>query len=129
MYALTAWLLLVCVAVNVCFWGGVAASTSLAPVLREPLSREAPLAYTYLLAGEAIAAPLGLDESFAAFAEGQVQDPAQVLEVSALSVDRLMRARSGWLKPLHSAPLLLAPLALILWWRRPRPIKTFGGRR
>jgi hypothetical protein len=46
-----------------------------------------------------------------------------------LAVDCLMAARSTWMKPLHPAPLSLAPLALFLWWRRPRGLQTFGGRR
>ena len=53
MYALATAMLLICLALNLGFWGGVAASKTPAPVLRDPHSREAPLAYSYLLAGEA----------------------------------------------------------------------------
>lgn len=129
MYLVATVLLVLCVTVNLAFWGGIASSGSIAPVLRDPLRLQAPLAYTWLLGGEAIAGPLGLETALAGFAESQVREPDQVISEQALAVDRLMAARSTWLKPLHPAPLLLAPLALVLWWRRPRGLKTFGGRR
>lgn len=129
MYLATTLVLMFCVAINLAFWGGIASSSSMAPVLREPLRLQAPLAYTWLLAGEAIAGPLGMGSALADFAESHIDQPDYVLAEQALAVDRLMAARSTWLKPLHPAPLLLAPLALFLWWRRPRGLKTFGGRR
>jgi hypothetical protein len=128
-YPIPTGLLLICLALDLAFWGGVAGSRTLSPVLREPLRMQAPLAYSYLLAGETVGSALGMTESLAGFAESNVDTPEQVLADPVLAVDRLMAARSGWLKPLHPAPLLLAPVALVLWWRRPRPFKTFGGRR
>lgn len=121
--------LVICVLINCAFWGGVATSKTLGPVVPDALRLQAPLAYTWLLLGETSGRALGLGESMAAFAEAQIDDPARVIEDRALAAERVLAGRSGWLKPLHSMPLLLLPLAAYLWWRRPRGLKTFGGKR
>jgi hypothetical protein len=74
MYRLATLLLILCVAVNLAFWGEIGRSSSMAPVLREPLRLQAPLAYAWLLAGKAIAEPLGMGSTLADSAESQV-DP------------------------------------------------------
>ena len=124
--SLLVWLL--SLLVNLAFWAGVAGSAVLGPSLREPLRMQAPLAYSYLLIGEALAAPLGMTASMAAFAETNVERHAHVTERPAVAVDRLMAARSGWLGAMHLAPLWLLPVVGFLWWRRPRKLQTFGGR-
>jgi hypothetical protein len=116
------------VVVNCAFWGGVASSPTLGPVVVEPLRLQAPLAYTWLILGEAAGSALGMQESLGRFAEGQLQDPARIAEQRSLAVDRALEARSSWLKLLHPLPLILLPLSLLFWWRRPRGLKTFGGR-
>lgn len=128
MHALSLVLLLACLLVNLAFWAGVAGSAVLGPSLRDPLRVQAPLAYSYLLLGEALAGPLGMTESLARFAEANVERHGYVTETQAVAVDRLLAARSGWLGALHLAPLWLLPVVAFLWWRRPRRLQTFGGR-
>ncbi len=121
-------LLLISVLINCAFWGGVASSRVLGAVVPEPLRLQAPLAYTWLLAGDAAGSALGLEEVLAGFAEAQLGNVSQVVEVRSLAAERALEARSAWLKLMHPLPLLLLPVALLLWWRRPRGFKTFGGR-
>jgi hypothetical protein len=128
LHAAAALALVASVVLNSAFWGGVASSPTLGPVVVEPLRLQAPLAYTWLILGEAAGSALGMQESLGRFAEGQLQDPARIAEQRSLAVDRALEARSGWLKLLHPLPLILLPLSLLLWWRRPRGLKTFGGR-
>ena len=120
--------LAVSVVINSAFWGGVASSSILGPVIVEPLRLQAPLAYTWLLVGEAAGSALGMQENLSRFAEAQLRDPSHVAEQRSLAVERALEARSAWLKLLHPLPLVLLPLSLFLWWRRPRGLKTFGGR-
>jgi hypothetical protein len=69
-----------------------------------------------------------MQENLSRFAEAQLHDPLRVAEQRSLAVERALEARSAWLKLLHPLPLVLLPLSLFLWWRRPRGLKTFGGR-
>jgi hypothetical protein len=128
MHAVAMFIWVVCLLVNLAFWAGVGGSAVLGPSLREPLRVQAPLAYSYLLLGEALTAPLGMTESMAGFAEANVERHAYVTEMPAVAVDRLMAARSGWVGSLHLAPLWLLPVVGFLWWRRPRKLQTFGRR-
>ncbi len=121
-------LLVVSLLINLAFWGGVSTSKVLGPSVPDAVRLQAPLAYTWILAGDAAARVLGLEEALARFAESQLQDPSRVVESRALAGARVMEERSGWLKPLHPLPLILLPIAVLLWWRRPRGLKTFGGR-
>lgn len=127
-YAIASLLFALTLAVNAAFWGGVGLSPTLGPVIRQPLPMQAPLAYTWLLIGENVGRPLGLEDALAGFAEANIDGLPQVLEGGPVAVERLLQSRSGWIAALHGVPLILLPIALFLWWRRPRGLKTFGGR-
>lgn len=128
MYLPAVLVLVACVLINCAFWGGVASSRVLGPVVPEALRLQAPLAYTWLLVGEAAGSAIGMQERLAGFAERLLGDLAPLLESRSLAAERVLDARPGWLKLLHSLPLVLLPLALLLWWRRPRGFKTFSSR-
>lgn len=121
-------LLALTLALNAAFWGGVGLSPALGSVVRQPLPMQAPLAYTWLLIGENLGRPLGLQDSLVAFAEGNIEDLPRVVEGGPLAVERLLQSQAGWIGILHGAPLILLPITVFLWWRRPRGLKTFGGR-
>ncbi len=128
MYAPALLALVVCVLINCAFWGGVAHSRVLGPVVPEALRLQAPLAYTWLVLGEAAGSIAGLGETLAGFAEAGLGDTAPLIESRSLAAERVLESRPGWLKLLHGLPLVLLPLALLLWWRRPRGFKTFSSR-
>ena len=121
-------LLVASLLINLAFWGGVSTSKVLGPIVPDAVRLQAPLAYTWLVIGDAAARALGVEEPLARFAESQFHDPSRVVESRPLAGVRVLDERSDWLKLVHPLPLILLPIALLLWWRRPRGLKTFGGR-
>ncbi|MCG6118630.1 MAG: hypothetical protein MEQ07_10640 [Aquimonas sp.] len=113
---------------NLAFWGGLAHSPQVAPVLQERLPSEAPLAYTWWLIGGAVGGMSGMDAALVEFAESRLEGIEGLVESKPLAVDRVMAARPTWLRTLHPAPLLLFAVAAVLWWRRPRHVSLFKSR-
>ncbi len=115
-------------------WGAVPRLPDVGPEIAGSAAREAPIAATYITLGSP------LDEAMPAlqrFGERRLQAAFgdgfdRIREDSTVAMDLLFtqtwNAQHRWLKTMYWAPLVLLVLTALLWWRRPRQVRTLGRR-
>jgi hypothetical protein len=119
---------------DVIVWGAVPGLPDVGPEIAGSAAREAPVAATYIALGSPLDGALPSLQRFgerrlqAAFGEGF----DRIREDSTVAMDLLFtqtwNAQHRWLKTMYWAPLVLLVLTALLWWRRPRQVRTLGRR-
>ena len=117
------------------FWAGAASLPETGPLIRQSLSREAPLVFTYTVGGELLGqvSPMLVDTgqhwAADALAPGfqRIKDDPNV--TAALIFDNTWNSTHRMAKfGIYTTPLMLA-FALLAWFRRPRQVRMLGSRR
>ncbi len=110
-------------------WGGLAITPTVGPDLREQASVRSPLAASYLFLGRHAVDAARMESSARDFANRHFASQIQGEHGSPrLIVERFLAAQSAVSQlAYYGAPILLV-LSLLLHARRPKQIRSFGGR-
>jgi len=113
-------------------WGALPRIPEVGDDIVASANREAPLAATYILLGDPIDSTFLPLQAFgearltSALSEGFPRIQADSTVAIDLIFNTTWNAAHSWLKTVYWMPPVLLVLSAILWWRRPRKVKTFG---
>jgi hypothetical protein len=116
-------------------WGALPLLPDVGPSIVASARREAPLATTYIAIGSRIDAIFPALQAFGAkrlgdaFGEGFERIRGDSTVAMDLIFNTTWNAEQRWLRTLYWAAPVFLLASLILWVRRPRPVRVFGARR
>lgn len=120
---------------NLLVWGAAPRLPEVGDNFAASARREAPLVATFMTIGSPIDAAVPAFQAFgekrltAAFSEGFDRIRADSTVTMDLIFSSTWNMQHRWLKAMFWATPVLLLVALLLWWRRPRKVHAFGGRR
>jgi hypothetical protein len=119
-----------CLLYDLVVWGSVRLLPEVGSAIADSAHREAPLATAYIVVGGVLDGMLPSLGSFgesvlsAAWGEGF----ARIREDPGVAMDLIFSSRwnvaHGWLKTMYWATPVLLVVTLILWLRKPKPVRT-----
>ncbi|MEP7044358.1 MAG: hypothetical protein ABI843_14940 [Dokdonella sp.] len=135
LYLFALLLFIVCLLYDLVVWGALPALPEVGAAIADSAHREAPLAATYIALGSRIDAAVPALQAFGAarltdaFGEGFTR----ISEDSTVAMDLIFNttwnSQHRWLKTMYWAAPVLLLLTILLWTRRPKPIRAMGGGR
>jgi hypothetical protein len=116
-------------------WGGVKAIPEVGPKIRQVAQTQAPLVLTYMVVGEQLDAlvpgfgQFGTDYATQAFGDvfQRIKDDPNVAVIALFQANA--NPQQSIVKIMFWAVPVLLVLFLFFWWRRPRQVTSFSGRR
>lgn len=119
---------------DIVVWGAVPALPEVGASIADSARREAPLANTYIALGSRIDAAIPALQAFGvqrltdAFGEGfpRIREDATV--AMDLIFDTTWNHQHRWIKTMYWAAPFLLLLTIVLWVRRPKPVRVIGRR-
>lgn len=116
-------------------WGALPRFPHIGGAIVASARHEAPLATTYIALGSPLDAAVPALQAFgerrlaAAFEEGFAELDEDAGAAMDVIFNTTWNAHHRWLKLMYWAPPLWLVLGLLLWSRRPKPVRIFSGRR
>lgn len=109
------------------FWGGLVSTQEVGEIVRERASTFSFIAWCYITSGQGILDMVGLQESAAEYARGEVGGVfAAMTQTPQMAMENMFKEISFPIKlSYYGAPLLLL-VGTFIQLRKPKTFKTFG---
>ncbi|MFI4969547.1 MAG: hypothetical protein ACHP7D_05035 [Lysobacterales bacterium] len=120
---------------DVVVWGALPRLPEVGASIVDSARREAPLASTYIAIGSGLDGAVPALQAFgeqrltSAFGDGFERIRGDATVAMDLIFNRTWNSEHRWLKTMYWAAPFLLLLSLVLWVRRPKPVRVFGARR
>lgn len=124
-----------CLLYDLVVWGALPLLPDVGASIVSSARREAPLATAYITLGRGIDATIPTLQAFgerrlgAALGDGFERIRGDATVAMDLIFHTTWNAQHRWLKTMYWAVPFFLLLAVVLWARRPRTVRTFGKRR
>lgn len=115
-------------------WGAVPALDEIGPSIAGSARREAPLAATYIALGAPLDAAVPALQSFgrSRLTAALSESFDRIREDKTVAMDLILGTawnnQHRWIQATYWAAPCLLLLTLVLWLRRPKPVRTLAGR-
>lgn len=110
-------------------WAGLCRDPEVGVAVSKSVNREGVLARVYAGAGQPLVDAMGMENAAVAFAGQRFADARRAVAANPGAAMDVIGARMGFgMRMLHYGAPLLGIFWLLLWWRRPRSVRTFGRR-
>ena len=110
-------------------WAGLCRDPEVGMAVSKSVNREGALAWVYAHAGQPLVDAVGMENAAVAFAGQRFADARRAIAANPGAAMDVIGNRMGFgMRVLHYGAPLLGILWLLLWWRRPQTINTFGRR-
>jgi hypothetical protein len=120
---------------DIVVWGSLPRLPDVGASIAASARRQAPLAATYIWLGSPVDGALSPLQAFGekrltnAFGENFPRIRADASVAMDLVFNQTSNSQSRWIRIMYWAAPIFLLLSLILWGRRPKPVRVFGARR
>ena len=110
-------------------WAGLSRDPEVGIAVTKSINHEGVLAWGYASAGLAVVDALGIESAAVAFADQHFADARAAVAANPAAAMDLTGSHMGLgMRMTHYGSPVLGILWLLMWWRRPRTVRTFGRR-